>query len=112
MRWQGWSLSSQRSTRGRGGGHRREVFGDGAALSQLKDGADLFGGEAETTRHADICVPLYLYFPFPLPGGSVDLKVLMKPVCLQKRLLSWACYLKCSTEIAESSAANSSPSQK
>lgn len=93
-------------------GHGREVFGDGAALSCLKDGVDSFGCEAETTRHADICVPLYFHFPFSLPGSSVDLKVLVKTICLQKGFLSWACYLKYSTEIAENSAANSSPSQK
>lgn len=77
-----------------------------------KPGFDTFRGKAETARHVESCVPINLHFSFPLPGSSVDLKVLMKTICLQKGFLSRACYHKSSTEAVQMSEANPFPAQK
>lgn len=73
---------------------------------------DMFRGKAETTRHVENCVPINIHFSFPLPGSSVDLKVLMKTIYLQKGFLSWAYYHKNSTETVQTSETNSFPAQK
>lgn len=107
----------------KGVGVREEVCGVGMQVGSLwqwstllvlpcKPGVDMFRGEAETTRRVESCVPVNLHFPFPLPGSSVDLKVLMKTICLQKGFLPRVCYHKYSTETAQTSEAIFFPVQK
>lgn len=81
-------------------GCRQEAFGNEAPFLVLPASLGLTRADvkAETSRHVESCVPINTHFAFPLPGSSVDLKVLMKTMCLQKGFLSWVCYHKNSTQ--------------